>query len=451
MTGTLDIQGRWWLPEHEDHKVFGTFRWDPATGGTLQVQGEMRPIVIKDNVLADGSVQKYRDHPSRAEKQYPVIWGQVERQAYTLLDCFQLNVRELDLDDSIERVHVNRLLEGAWFDYPSELDGDRVVIDLRHLTGWVNQSGLSTDHPRHDDGDDDRFSVVTARTLPTLKVQQGDTSVRFFQSLSEQGDHIHDLGIAQRWSLSLVVDEPRPLAEFMDTASDIQDLVSIAVGQTANFDKVCLQHPALLKMSLAGTPLGNWREDITYFAQWSNRTEPSDPVKRHDMYFTLDDLGGITSVGRWLAVAEKYRTELSRVMATRYNATMFLEDRIMNVSAALDSLDKVRRETGKVKVDYVDRITECIALAGEPFTTLIAQDAREWAKSVKETRHDLAHHRERFRINGSVGEHLQSQQLFWLFTMCMLRLADAPPAVFDRISNHPQVRWLIEQAHETNA
>lgn len=446
MTEPFDLQGRWWLPEHEDHKVFGTFRWDPATGGVLELQGELRPVVLKDNVLADGSVQKYRDRATSTEKQYPVIRGQMERQAYTLLDAFRLSVREVTLEDSIERVHVNRLLEGAWFDYPDELDGDRLVIDLRHLTGWVNQSSLSTDHPRHDDGDDDRFSIVTARTLPTLKVQHGHTSVRFFQSLSERGDHIHDLGIAQRWSLSLVREEPRPLAEFMDTASDIQDLVSIAVGQTANFDKVCLQHPALPKLSLAGTPLGNWREDITYYAQWSNRSEPCDPVKRHDMYFTLDDLGGMDGVGRWLAVAERYRTELSRVMATRYSATMFLEDRIMNVSAALDSFDKVRRGTGDERVNYVDRITECINLAGEPFTGLIQQDGREWAKSVKETRHDLAHHRERFRLNGSVGEHLQSEQLFWLFTLCMLRLADAPTAVLDGIAKHGQVRWLAGQA-----
>lgn len=447
MTEALDLQGRWWLPEHEDHKVLGTFRWDPATGGVLQVQGELRPIILKDNVRADGSVQKYRDRATRAEKQYPVIWGQVERKAYTLLDAFRLSVRELTLDDSIERVHVNRLLEGAWFNNPDELEADRVVIDLRHLTGWVNQAGLSTHHPKHDDRDDDRFSTVAARNLPTLKVQHDDTSVRFFQSLREQGDHIHELGIAQRWSLSLVLDEPRPLAPFMDTASDIQDLVSIAVGKTANFDIVRLQHPSLPKRSLAGSPMGNLRQDITYHAQWSNRSAPCDPVKRHDMYFVLDDLGGMDGVARWLDVAERYRTELSRVMATRYSDSMFLEDRIMNISAALDSFDKVRRATGDERVNYVDRITECIDLAGEPFTDLIAQDARAWAKAVKETRHDLAHHRERFRLDGSVGEHLQSEQLFWLFTFCMLRLADAPTAVFDGIGNHAQFRWLTERAH----
>lgn len=445
MTDAFDLQGRWWLPEHEDHKVFGTFRWDPSTGGTLEVQGELRPVVWKDNVLPDGSVQKYRDHPSRAEKQNPIIYGQAEHRAYTLLNAFSISVHEFDMDDSIEKLHVNRLMSGAWFD-GDDPEIDRVVIDVRHLTSWVNQTGLTTEHPRHDDADDDRFSMVIARSLPSLRTDHGQTSVRFGQSLSEEGDHIHELGIRQRWSLSLVHPEPRPLTLFMDTASDIQDLVSIAVGQTADFEDVRLQHPSLPKLSMAGNPLGNWREDITYYARWSNRSASSDPVKRHDMYFTLDDFGGVDGVGRWLNVAERYRTELSRAMATRYSASMFLEDRIMNLSAALDSFDKVRRSTGDQKVDYVDRITYCIDLAGEPFSNLIGQNPREWAKSVKEARHDLAHHRERFRRDGSVGEHLQSEQLFWLFVMCMMRLADAPTAVFESIGNHAQVRWLTEQS-----
>lgn len=46
------------------------------------------------------------------------------------------------------------------------------------------------------------------------------------------------------------------------------------------------------------------------------------------MYFTLDELGGIDAVRRWLVAAQDYRTELARVMATRYSGSMFLEDRI---------------------------------------------------------------------------------------------------------------------------
>jgi hypothetical protein len=118
--------------------------------------------------------------------------------------------------------------------------------------------------------------------------------------------------------------------------------LSIAVGHTAQFEKVVLHHPDLPAVSLAGTPLGNKRHDITYHAQWSNHSAPRDPVKDDDMYFTFDDLGGIDGIGRCLTVAEDYRTELGRVMATGYREGMVLEDRIMSVSAALDSFDKHR-------------------------------------------------------------------------------------------------------------
>jgi hypothetical protein len=201
-------------------------------------------------------------------------------------------------------------------------------------------------------------------------------------------------------------------------------------------------------MSAAGTPFEGLRHDVTYHVRWSNRTAPRDPVKTRDIYFTFDDLGGIDGVGRWLAVAAEYRTELSRVMATRYSEAMVLEDRIMNVSAALDSFDKHRRVTGKW-VEYARRIKECVDLAGQPFLNLIVVDSDNWTQQVVDTRDDLAHHRESFRATGGAGDLLLAEQLFWLFAMCMLRLADAPLEVFERITQHRQAHWLTEKAEDS--
>ncbi len=446
MTETLDLQGRWWLPGHDDHRVFGTLRWDPDSGGTLHVEGELRPVVWKDNVLADGSIQKYRDDRGDQQRNYPVVLGQADNRAYTLLDCFRLSLREHGGDEATERVHVNRVLDGAWFDDRDGLRVDRVVVDLRHLTGWVGHSGLSAAHPRMNGDDADVFTVATAKTLPSFQTAHAGGSVLLAQSLSETGDHIHDLGVRQRWSLRVHQPEPEPLDLFMATVSDFQDLLTLAVGKPASFESIRLQHPSLPKRSLDGKPIGNWREDIAYHAQWSTRSEQCEPVDKHSMYFTFDDLGGIDGVARWLAVAADYRTELGRVMATRYSDAMYLEDRIMNISAALDSFDKHRRGTGKW-VEYIRRIRQCIDLAGQPFADLIGgQDAEKWADSVTATRDDLAHHRERFRVDGSVGEHLLAEQLFWLFALSLLRLAKAPEAVFESIGRHRQVRWLTEQA-----
>lgn len=446
MTEATELQGRWWLPDHLDHRVFGTLKWDCAGGGTLHLEDELRPVVWKDNVLADGSVQKYRDDRGDTQRRYPLILGQTDNRAFTLLDASRLSVRELGTAGSVERVHVNRFLDGAWFDDPDELRVDRVIVDLRHLTGWVNHSGLDVDY-RFDEPEDDVFAVISATTLPAFNTDHNGGSVRLAQRLHETGDRIHLLGVKQDWSLRLIQPEPEPLQGFMGTASDFQDLLTIAVGDAAAFERVVVQHPDLPQRSLAGTPIANWREDIAYHARWSIHSKPGDPVKKHDLYFTFDDLGSIEGVGRWLATADNYRTELGRVMATRYSDDMYLEDRIMNVSAALDSFDMHRRGTGKW-VEYSKRVRRCVDLAGQPFLDLIATDPTRWVRTVVDTRDDLAHHRERFRVDGSIGEHLLSEQLFWLFAICMLRVADAPSAVFESIGRHAQFRWLTERAKE---
>lgn len=370
MTEPRTLQGRWWLPEHEDHQVFGTLAWDASDGGTLHLQDELRPVVWLDNVLADGSVQRYRADQGETQRTYPLIFGRVEHRAYTLLDSFRVSVREYDMDERVERVHVNRFLKGAWFDDPDELRIDRVILDLRHLTGWVGHTGLDVEWSGAAGIEAGRFAVVTAKTLPAFETEHDGVSVRLTQGLSGAGDHVHDLGVTQWWSLRLEQSNAEPLDSFLDIASDFQDLVSTAVGHSAQFEKVVLHHPELPALSLAGTPFGDARHDVTYYAQWSNRSAPRERVKAHDMYFTFDDLGGIDGIGRWLAVAADYRTELGRVMATRYREGMALEDRIMNVSAALDSFDKHRR--GDDDAYYVERIRQCIELAGRSSSRTIS-------------------------------------------------------------------------------
>ncbi|MEI2731178.1 MAG: hypothetical protein V9G08_04075 [Dermatophilaceae bacterium] len=448
MTEKLDLRGRWWLPDHEEHQVFGQLTWSAEDGGTLHLHDQLQPVVWLDNLLADGSVQKYRSDRREFQRSYPIILGKVGNRAYTLLDSFRLRAREYDIENRTEKVHINSFLEGAWFDDPDDLRADRVVIDMRHLTGWIDHPGLEVDWASADEGSADIFAVVTARMLPAFTTEHNGLTVLLAQGLRGTGDHVHDLGVAQWWSLRLRKSEPEPLDTFVDAASDFQDLVSIAVGRTAQFDKVVLHHPEVPLLSMGGTPIRELRGDITYYIRWSNRSAPCDPVKRNDMYFSFDELDGIAGVGRWLAVAADYRTELGRVMATRYREAMFIEDRIMNVSAALDSFDKHRRANGKW-IRYSVRLKHCVDLAGQPFLDLIVIDPDQWVERAATARNDLAHHREQLRADGTVGDHLLAEQLFWLFTLCMLRLSEAPMAVYESVGKHPQVRWLTERAADS--
>lgn len=451
MADRMEYLGTWWLPEYPEHKVPGTFVWDSDVGSRLRLLQELRPVEIADNVTSDGSVQKYRVGVDEHDPNYPVIHGEVDEEALTLLDSFSVRRRPSSLEPSPETVAVNGFVKGAWFTDRADLSADMVHIEMCHLTGWVVESGLKHKMPQWTKPDDGHFVVVTSRSLPPMKVEfksaeAGSVAVTLAQQLRGVGDDTYMSGVEQRWDLFLRFAEPKPMETHSALASDVQDLVSLGVGDAAEFGRFTFQHPGITwESGIPGVTRGG-REDLEYFSSWHVKAKSAEPVNEYAHYFTLQHLGGMPGLARWMAAAEKYRTELGRVMATRYNQEMYLEDRIMNCSAALESFDKTRRQTGRVH--YIKRVRACVEMAGEPFHGLIAGDVTGWPKTVLDARNDLAHHNERFRRDGSIGEHLLSQQLFWLFAMCMLRLAEAPKPVFESIVRHRQVHWLCQLAEK---
>ncbi|WP_183093196.1 ApeA N-terminal domain 1-containing protein [Nocardioides stalactiti] len=446
---SLDALGYWWLPDHEDHKVPGRFTWDPEKGGDLDLLGELIPLNLKDNVLASGRVQKYRERRTKLQNQFSVIHGVVRQQAYTLLNSFSLNGIDLSgLEESPEHVATNGVLVGAWYIDSDDVEADRAIVHMRHLTEWIDTDSLITRHPHLDGDPDGPYVTITARQAPTFSARFADTEIRVFNELEPTGDrHIHS-GVNHSWRLAIAADEMSRLEKFTDIATDIRALVTIGTGKTADIEKVVLQHPNLARHNLAGQPIPKFRDDITYYSRWSHRSIDTEPVERREMYFNLAQLGGPDVITRWLLIAATYPTELRRVMATRYTDTMYLEDRISNTCAALESFDEVRRTVQKGEATFKERVRASVANAGPPFASLIVGTLDEWLTSVVRARNDLAHHGAGFRLNATAGEHLLAEQLYWLFAMNLLREAEAGSGVFERIADHRELQWLVRQARE---
>ncbi|WP_162799167.1 hypothetical protein [Nocardioides sp. 616] len=457
-----DVLAYWWLPDYPDRRVPGRLTWDPDRGGDLKLMGELRKPVILDNHLADGGVQKYRVRPNKLERHYPVILGSHKtnagrEEAYTLLNSLSLNsVGFHGLEEFPEHISPGALLHGAWYTDPSEIEADRAIFDLSHLSSWVNLSGLEIEYPQLSGSHVDPFIVITGTDLPAFSTTHENAIVELRQLLRQTGDHEHASGVDQSWQLVIKIEPMGELERFTDIAIDIRALVTIGAGKTADITRAVLQHPQLHQHTLDGTPVPAFRDDITYLNRWAHRGSNDSSIRKHDLYFDLEQLGGADGVRRWLDAASTYRTELRRVMATRYTDAMYLEDRIMNTSAALERFDKVRRpdapkvfRDGKWHVaSFVDRIIACADYAGPTFADLIVEDAPVWAKRVKFVRNQLAHHDDPFRITGEVGEHVLAEQVYWLFVMCLLRECDAPDATFESIARHGQIRWLSEQVEE---
>lgn len=468
-TDGLDLLGYWWLPADQDgavpgRRIPGRFVWDPDEGGELQLLGELREPKILENHLQGGGIQRYRARSSEIDRRYSVIHGSRltaggQEEAYTLLHSLSLSaVGFHGIDELPEHVTVGAVLRGAWYSDPNEIEADRAIFDLQHLATWVDQNSIKTAFFPLNDGPHGAHLTIEAHHRPSVVTSYAGADLMLRQGLPHTGSD-HASGVAQHWQLVVDIKPMGELDRYTDIATDIRALVTIAAGKTADITAATLQHPELHKHRMDGTPAPAFRDDITYWSRWAHRGNDSTVLRSHDLYFNLEQFGGPDAIQRWLGAAQTYRTELRRVMATRYTDAMYLEDRIMNTCAALERFDKVRRpgitklgtNNKQVDVSFADRISACIAYAGIEFEGLIAERPPQWTTRVRVARNQLAHHDDPFRTTGQVGEHVLAEQLFWLFTMCMLRACDASDAAFESIASHPQIRWLHTQATERQA
>lgn len=452
MTELLNVPGVWWLPETPDHKVPGWFTYDPEEGGTLRLSGSLRPLNWIENSLADGSVQRFIGHRPDEDRIYPRIHGQSGDLLLHMEDAFQLSLQDhlCREDDAAEKVHVNWVITGALFDGDGPPQVHRAVVELQHLTSWVDNDALTVDW---EDLPEDVFAVATAHRRPTLRADLDDDSeLAVVQSLGTAGDHRHDANLVQSILLTINATSPQRMPILVDRVSAFQDLLTIAAGKVANVETFHFTHNQVPKRSLAGQAIGNWKEELKYYTRWANRDSDRERVSPYSMLFTFSDFGGIDGVERWMRVADRYRSELTRVMAVRYNTSMFTEDRVANCVAALESFDRTRRESTDQDTNLRDRLQRCAEYAGETFVGLLGgEPIDEWTKRAKNHRHALGHHLDRFRDNMELIERELGDQLLWLALLCLLREADAPDAVFTGISNNSHFRWIGKRAAERYA
>lgn len=430
----VDLQGIWWVPDEPERQRAGVLTWDPAKGATLKLVGRLAAEVWEERTLPDGGKQFF-NRLLNVTPRYPVILGDCSGVPVTLLDGLQTELSNVLLGENAhETVHADRAVIGtALFD--TEVVADRLTVSIQHLTAFVGRGGIELDWPPST-GPGSAFAQITASYPDEHQIVIGSRPVSLVAHLWVTGDRVHDAAVRQEWRLRCAADADVPLDGLMVTAGDVQDLVTIAIGRPAAYGEIGISRTGFIQQH---EDLGPHRaDDSKFYAVWTTRTDPGPLVKPHERLFTYDDLGAEEGLGRWLVVAEKYRTQLRRVMATRYSRDMYREDRILNICAALEAFDVVRRNLKQIPT-FAKQMDACVSLAGEPFLDLIAQNADAWVTAVKDVRHDIAHHRQPMRDNASGATYGLSVQVYWLFVMCMLREANAPERVWERIAAHPSI------------
>lgn len=426
----LRVVGVWWLPAEPEKQLSGILTFDQHDGGRLEVIGGLRDpfSVVSSGIVVDADLERAGN--------YGRICGAAGGKYFTLEGCFQTSASNVlggsTPGATTEVVHVGHAMRGIAFDLDEAVEATRMDVRLLHLTHWIAKGGFGEKGywpGETPEGEPSR--TLTHEWLPEMTTTlHNGLSLEVLEQVGTDGDRI----TSREWTRDFVLrlgGDRRVIDEYLQTASHLQQLVSIGADRVSTFESVEFHHPDLIHERPDADPIPINAE---FYAQWLNwDARNTERIGYHDLLFTLDDAGGLDTVTRWCALADDYRTAIGRVMVTRHRASQMLDDKLFNRAAALEGLDRIRHNHDRRS--FYERMMRCQDLAGASFTGTMGAPDR-WARALKAARVDLAHHTDRIPARNIERLHWLSESAYFLFVMCMLRLAGAPDSLFDRIAQN---------------
>ena len=444
----FEVRGHWWLPEQSDHKVPGILKFSADDGAELELFGSLRSLLeLGDRAERDAVIQvEMTQDALELSARYPRLHGQAQGKPYTLVNCFATRTSwpMFGGGGGSQTINVSRILRGAIFEPDEALEASAISFTVTYLNHWLAETGITEQWNFNENGTPLGEGIpeftLQAFAKPDRKVTVADGRTIVLQHrVGLEGDRVDRRSVTQSfcWRIDSSAGKVS-MDDALDWASDVQDLISISSLESAGFEFVRFWHPDVYYQSPEGRvlPLA-----IDMFARWNVRLQRPRSY-RPDFLFTFEDFGGFEGIRRWMEVAEKHRSSLGRVTATRYARSMFVSDRLLNCAAALEGLD--RTVTAHSNSKFKTRLTRCSTLAGEPFSQLVG-DVAAWAEAVRLDRDDVAHHFGRRTRSSSIATFYLWESLYFLYILCILRLCDSPEDVFTHVREHAEYHRLARQ------
>jgi hypothetical protein len=343
-----------------------------------------------------------------------------------------------------QQFSVSRIVEGVHYKSDEQIMVEELVVGFTGLLEWVRPAGVEMAINYSEQVGFSSFKL-TSKRIPEDVIQIHDGEVAIEHDVRNIEHRLEGYSLRQAVRAAFRFRSAMEIDDALDYASDLQDLLTIGTDRIVGFDDVSFRHADF------DVDVGNgrtFRESATLHAKWRVRV-PGDQTTREpdDMAFTYDDLGGSSGLEQWFVMAHTFRSQIGRVVNSRYNESMFLQDVLLARMASLESLDKAQSGGSITLAARLDRL---IGYAGQPFRALFGSGAdggsmTVWRDKAKDQRNDAAHHLGR-NLRSDIAElYFVSEAAYWLFVICILRICSAPPAVFDRIQANRRFRWTGEE------
>jgi hypothetical protein len=458
----FEHEGVFWDCEQPDQTAVGQVRFHPLEGITLKIFGSFTDV---NQTLSSVTPAVKRIH------------GVANRTYMTLVGCQWQAARIESPGIAREEYRVYCILSGAHFGSDDELKFDEISASYGQLLWWVNLSGFQIrfETPTPALADVSKIDVEYTVQLDEVELID-DLELKLAFTWSTEGDRVTRFNISQEAHLRLKYPAMRRLDNILTDTNGFQDLITLATDAPTVPTEIKLWRTGLDREITPGkfVPL-----PIELFvANAAEQVRQETPQQPERMFFLLNQIGGLGTVGRWIDVSRRYRIVLGNLLTVRYSARLYVENRYQNVISAAETFHRLRfpnyvmpatdfkayrrklvkavRETvGRRSADWLmkqllysneprlkQRLEAMAAYAGEGFEAIVG-DVQLWSAVVVMLRNRLTHHDAESNVRRKSEDlHCLADSIYLLVMMCLLRECDVPEGVLENIQSSERIRLL---------
>ena len=383
-------QGMFWLPNNPEEKVMGFVTLTAEGGTVLTTYGQLDPY------SCGGSKQA-------------TIHGALAGSHIKLVNCWPASQPLIPGVSTVDETtwHCQFAFRGDNYDgdIPSKIKSVEAVIEL--LGDWVPSFDgikLSQDGP----------SISWPSSQPDQSASWNLGNVAVHQEILPSWRFarygVQTATVTAQTSARVTFNQPQSWETASHVVLCLQALVSVAKGEAVHVERM-----SIVEQGNPDARLGTSHDAILH--------RGALPIP-HSELFTMDELGGVEGMARWLDVLCGQETLITALLVDRYRQPAFITDRTSHLLAACEAYQRHRMsEPGKIVRNFwAEVIDPMLDRAGRSFEEWIG-DPKAWKEKVSDVRNNYGvAHLQGYGSRPAAWPnfHLINQQLYLLVVLCLL-------------------------------
>jgi hypothetical protein len=333
---SIRLQGYWWLPENEEHKITGVLECSREGELTLNVLGSFSEKLVDES------------------HKIPVIHGFSERGKFiTLLDCV-FRDRHLHFPGIPESsIHAHQMLVGVHFHPSNPTKFTSISFHCEGLDEWLGVSGIRVSR-------DLECPSATIEYEPPGEITASIGSelqflVGFSWTAPSAFGKVSEAKITQKAHIRIVSEEPLDLKDLIRLTYRLNNFLCLAIDEIVSLTEVKVRSPSVTQ-EIKGKV---YEPDIDVYYSSQPQSSIELKVKPHHMLFQYqhisDRLDEVLIL--WLAKYEFLEPVFNLYFAAVSNRNLYLENRFL---ALIPGLETLHRRTNKKTVMPEEEFKACV-------------------------------------------------------------------------------------------